>query len=184
MDGGFYVLFCSLSLFLFMRGHWQEEDEMKIPEEWPTQQMLSAAYKINRADYGAEIYYVDACVKAALTAAATAPAQEDEPVAYLVNKCGRETLSFYPLKDKYEHTPLYTRPADDKPNYQHEYTKAMARILCMKADHDKLRNAAEEAVWYIGLDIHPTPRGKKVLENLRAALGKPIPSDTDKQSPG
>jgi hypothetical protein len=36
----------------------------------------------------------------------------------------------------------FTAPADstDEPNYRHEYAKTLARIICMKKDHDKLRN--------------------------------------------
>lgn len=160
----------------------KDENKMNLPEGWPTQRMLSAAYKIDRADYGCEIHYVQACVKAALAAAPTPPAQEDEAVAYRITAHdGLVWLNSTPTTlPRHHNEPLYTRPdyrlrkasMGDEPQTTNFDNMILAdQNQTLQNDLEKLRKAAEEFLAYLDTNEPVFPHQFEVaISNLRAAL--------------
>jgi hypothetical protein len=127
---------------------------MKIPEGWPTEEMIDAAWRGYTGGNATE--KLTRAVTSALAAAPTPPAQELVPVAWLVNtdwgsSFHRQKPNLNLLPGKLKHMqPLYTAPQSDK-----------------------LRKAAEEVYEEFQRKIAHGDNGAQLLdalENLRAAL--------------
>lgn len=124
---------------------------MKIPEGWPTEEMIDAAMEVKFRLEWEKPEYIKAVVRAALAAAPTPPAQ-DGPVAWMYESTKHKCVSMCRDTNKdidETETPLYTRP-----------------------QFDKLRQAAEEfyewALYHMPNTIKLDEEGK--AQNLRAAL--------------
>jgi hypothetical protein len=131
---------------------------MEIPEGWPTGLMVEAALdnlpNVNREDVGFAL-------KAALTAAPTPPAQEDEPDYWLIKSQdhddpflvdNKDTLELYLNAGLKLEAELYTRPQSD------ELRRAAEEVL---RSFDNYMQQESRLVELIAL-----------IENLRAALEK------------
>jgi hypothetical protein len=144
-----------------------KESEMKLPEGWklvpvePAEEMCRAAESCKYASSskpwlgGYTPENVEGIYKTMLAVAPTPPAQEDEPVAYLVNSGGRERLSFYPLNGRWEHIPLYIHPANDELRRAAEETLSIIEELAKRSSLGMFNG---KDVWTLSI-------------NLRAALG-------------
>lgn len=123
---------------------------MKLPEGWPTEYEKFSTWWENQKSYmAASKFEYWECWQASALAAPTPPAQEDEPVYFVMdgysNGWVRESKHVYDKTSEEDRWLLYLRPADDK-----------------------LRKAAEDVVNFY--DVVDSVNEERVIKKLRAAL--------------
>lgn len=100
----------------------EEGKEMKIPEGWPTKEMIEAGVLEMLGRPFDKMVPVRESVagifKAMLAAAPTPPAEKDEPVGYIDERGNFWSLARYEIEVEnrrlHDFRPLYTRPQADE----------------------------------------------------------------------
>jgi hypothetical protein len=173
---------------------------MNIPEGWPTEEMIDAGEGVDPNEHASKGSWVQSVLEAALAAAPTPPAQDDEPV-YQINlgpdkwwDVDKEAFDQVTI-DAPQKRVLYTRPQpkaqEDEPvavvtEENGEQVIDITRLMTLsrgtkiyaRPANDELRRAAEETLSIIEELAKRSSlgmfNGKDVWTlsiNLRAALG-------------
>jgi hypothetical protein len=134
-------------------------EEMNLPEGWPTEEMVKAAFShLCRGDSEFIRLDIEGAIKAALAVAPTPPAQEDEPVAWMHDKETRVDIAHASVKDlwmkvspkRVEHytIPLYARPKEiimkTPRGFTKETLKGFPKELVEKINKEQTSPAQED----------------------------------------
>jgi hypothetical protein len=166
---------------------------MNIPEGWPTEEMIDAGEGVDPNEHASKGSWVQSVLEAALAAAPTPPAQDDEPV-YQINlgpdkwwDVDKEAFDQVTI-DAPQKRVLYTRPQpkaqEDEPvavvtEENGEQVIDITRLMTLsrgtkiyaRPANDELRRAAVALTEYCSGPMKPEiGRMIALTDNLRAVL--------------